>query len=156
VRERLQPAEKTPRNQRGRPFPKGTSGNPAGKPIGTRHKLTVLAEKLLEADAQAVVASVIKKAKAGDMLAARLVLERILPPRKDRPINLSLPKGNGTADSVSATITALITAMASGQVSPDEAARAASVLEAQRRTIELADVERRLVLLEAKLNARTN
>jgi hypothetical protein len=36
-------------------FQKGQSGNPAGRPRGTRNKLTVLAESLFEADATDLV-----------------------------------------------------------------------------------------------------
>ena len=43
------------------------------------------------ADEEEIVASVIQAAKGGDMTAARLVLERIAPIRKGRPITLALP-----------------------------------------------------------------
>ena len=57
----------------------GASGNPAGKPKGTRHRATQMAEKLMENDATDVVNAVITAAKQGDMVAARLILERIAP-----------------------------------------------------------------------------
>ena len=47
---------------RGRPFPKGCSGNPAGKRPGTRNHASVLVEQLMADDIEAVVAKVIRKA----------------------------------------------------------------------------------------------
>ena len=39
----------------GRPFRPGQSGNPAGKRPGTRHRVTLLAEQLLDGEAEAIV-----------------------------------------------------------------------------------------------------
>jgi hypothetical protein len=47
-------------------FQKGQSGNPAGPAKGTRHKITMLAEKLLEDDRDAIVRAEIAAAKGGD------------------------------------------------------------------------------------------
>ena len=43
--------------QRGRPFPKGHSGNPRGRPPGARNAATVLAEQLLSSFATLLSAS---------------------------------------------------------------------------------------------------
>jgi hypothetical protein len=65
--------------RRGRPFEPGKFGHPAGKPNGTRHRITMLAEKLMQNDTEAVVRAVVEAAKGGDMTAARLILDRIVP-----------------------------------------------------------------------------
>jgi hypothetical protein len=70
-------AEKTVGKRRGRPFPKGRSGNLSGRPLGARNAATVIAEQLL--DAETLVRKVIDKAKRGDMTALRVCLDRILP-----------------------------------------------------------------------------
>ena len=84
-------AENAPAKQRrrgrGRPFEPGQSGNPRGKPRGTRHRVTLLAEKLMADDTEAVMRAVIDAAKGGDMTAARLILDRIAPARKGCPIS---------------------------------------------------------------------
>jgi hypothetical protein len=66
-------------------FKPGKSGNPSGKPKGARNKTTVAMEKLLDDDAATITSKAIELAKNGDLTALRLCLERIIPPRKDRP-----------------------------------------------------------------------
>ena len=69
-------------------FQKGQSGNPAGKPKGARHKTTLLAERLMQDDAERIVNAVITAACNGDMTAAKIILDRICPPRRSRPFHL--------------------------------------------------------------------
>ena len=66
------PAEKSAANQRtkrGRPFEKGQSGNPAGKPRGTRSRLTQAAEALLDGEAEKLTRKAIELALQGDIAA---------------------------------------------------------------------------------------
>jgi len=146
-------AENTVEKQRGAPFQKGQSGNPSGKPKGARHKTTMLAEKLLRDDAKDVVQAVLEAAKGGDMTAARLILERIAPVRKGRPVLLDLPVVQTAAD-IAAAMAALTMAMASGDLTPDEAATVASVFEMRRKTLETEKFELRLQALEAREQKR--
>lgn len=148
-------AEKTPRKQRGRPFSKGSSGNPSGRPKGARNRSTVLAEKLMQDDAQEVTRAVVTAAKNGDMTAARLVLDRIVPPRKGRPVKFALPSG-GSAGDLAAAVGAVVTAMARGELTPDEASTVASVLEVRRRAIETAELEKRIERLEKSADTRAS
>ena len=138
--------ENSGRKQAGQ-FAKGQSGNPKGKPKGARHKTTILAEKLMEDEAEAVVRAVIDKAKEGDMTAARIVVDRIAPIRKGRPIKLPLPKVK-TADDLAAAMASIVNAMAEGNITPEEATAAASVLEMRRRAIETMEFDQRLRALE--------
>jgi hypothetical protein len=128
-------------------FQKGQSGNPAGPARGTRHKITMLAEKLLEDDRDAIVRAVIAAAKAGDPTAMRLCIERLIPVRKGRPIVFDLPPVKTAADIVAA-LGGLTMAMAAGELTPDEASAAASVIETHRRAIETTEIELRLQKLE--------
>ena len=104
-------------NQRGRSFEKGRSGNPAGKPKGARHKTTLLAEKLMQDDAGAVVKAVVGAAKGGDMTAARIVLDRIAPARRDNPVVFTLPEVTTAADAAKA-MGSILAAIAAGELSP--------------------------------------
>jgi uncharacterized protein DUF5681 len=63
------------------PFRPGQSGNPAGKPRGTRHKATRAMEVLLEGEVEQVTRKAIELAKAGDTTALRLCMDRIAPAR---------------------------------------------------------------------------
>jgi len=132
----------TPENSGGKQnskFRPGQSGNPSGKPKGARHRATQMAEKLMEADAGEVVNAVITAAKGGDMTAARLILDRIAPVRKGRPINLEFPE-IADAAGVLAGLSATVKAMGDGRITPDEAATVAGVLEMKRRALETADL----------------
>ena len=81
------------------------------------------------------------------MRAADLVLSRIWPVRKGRPITLELPPIETAADIVSA-LGKVADAVAAGDVTPDEASAVAHVLEVKRRAIETADLESRISALE--------
>lgn len=59
-------------------FTKGQSGNPAGRPIGSKNKSTQFKE-LLEEDLPALVSALRNRALDGDMNAMRLLLERLVP-----------------------------------------------------------------------------
>lgn len=57
-------------------YQKGQSGNPKGRPQGSRNKESLMAEKLFADDVESVCKAVIDKAKSGDMSAAKLVLDK--------------------------------------------------------------------------------
>jgi hypothetical protein len=81
-------AQRTARKQRGRPFERGVSGNPGGRPKGVRNRASLMAEALTDRDAIAIARTVVAKAKRGDMVAARLVLDRLWPAARGRALNL--------------------------------------------------------------------
>ena len=85
-----------------------------------------------------------------DTVALQLCLERIAPVRKGRPISLALPSMSTSAD-VSTAISAIVTQMAKGEITPEEAAIAASVLETKRKALETEDSDRRLRAIEQQL-----
>ncbi len=130
---------------RGKPFPPGN----AGKPKGTRHRVTMAVEALLDGEAEALTRTAIEAAKAGDMTALRLCLDRIAPPPKGRRVSLDLPQIETAAD-VTKALSAAVQAAAAGEITLDEAGQVAGLLEAQRKAIETADLEARLAALEAK------
>jgi uncharacterized protein DUF5681 len=80
----------------------GKSGNPAGKLKGTRNKITLAVEALLDGEAETIIRKAIELAKDGDLAALRLCLDRIAPPRKDRPVLFELPPVSSAADAANA------------------------------------------------------
>jgi Family of unknown function (DUF5681) len=73
-------------------FQKGQSGNPEGRPPGSRNKATLLIEQLLDDATKDITKKAIELAKAGDSTALRLCMDRIVPARRDRHIAFKLPK----------------------------------------------------------------
>lgn len=140
--------EKTGRQQFGR-FQPGRSGNPSGRPRGARNKATLAVEALLEGEAEALGRKAIELAMEGDTTALRLCLERIAPPRKGRPVVLDLPPVLTVAD-LSAAQAVVVAAMGAGDLTTDEAADVAKVLEAVGASIERRDLEARIAALEAE------
>jgi hypothetical protein len=128
-------------------FQPGQSGNPKGRPQGCRHRATVAAEALLDGEAEGLTRKAIELALAGDTTALRLCIERILPARKDRPVQLQVPEIEGVEDLTKATM-ALVQAVAAGELSPTEAAEVAKLVEAHRRTVETVELEQRLQRVE--------
>ena len=130
-------------------FKPGQSGNPAGKPKGTRNKATIAVEQLLEGDAEALTRKVIEKAKEGDLMALRLCLDRIAPVKKDTPVVFDLPV-LGTASDAAMAASAILEAVAGGDLTPGEGTAVAGLVETFRRTLETEEIESRIKALEAK------
>ncbi len=128
-------------------FKPGKSGNPAGKPKGARHKATLAIEALLEGEAEELTRKAIELAKGGDMQALRLCMDRLAPPRKDRSVTFELPAIDTLADLPNAT-RALMDAVATGELTPAEAAEMGKLVDAHVRAIEVTDFAKRLEALE--------
>src|SRR3954453_17638854 len=118
-------------------------GNP-GRPAGARNRATLAAMTLLEGEAEALTRRCVELALAGDVTALRLCLERLLP--KGRAVRLQLPMRT-LADLDAATET-VSTALAEGAIVLDEVATLTGLIEARRRLLETAELERYLAVLE--------
>jgi hypothetical protein len=64
---------------------------PCGRSRRQRNKTTLAVEALLDGEAETLTRKAIELAKAGDLAALRVCLDRIAPPRKDRPVLFELP-----------------------------------------------------------------
>lgn len=138
-------SRKNAANSRGKPF---EPGNP-GKPKGARHKTTLLAEKLMQADAEAIVKAVLNSAKGGDMTAARIILDRIAPARRDNPVSFELAKIESAADAVAAQ-SAILYAVANGEITPGEAAEVSKLIDGFVKAFEVSEIDERLKRLEGR------
>ncbi len=131
-------------------FLPGASGNRRGRPLGSSNRASLMVEQLLEDRAQALAEKVIEMALAGDGLALRLCLERLLPARKERHLLLQLPEPV-TVEDITAGFRRVVEALTDGRLTPSETNSVAALLESARRTLETTELDRRLRELEARL-----
>ena len=141
------PPETTDAKQAHRWAP-GQSGNPRGRPRGARHAALAALDTIGAENAQEVMQTVVRAALGGDLKAADLLLRRLWPERKGRPVTLDLPPVEQAAD-LPRALGAVAAAVAGGEISPEEGQAVASVLELHRRAIETADLADRVAALEA-------
>lgn len=120
-----------------------------GKPKGARHRITRAIEELLEGEHEALTRKAIEKGLEGDMAALRLCLERLAPPRKSAPISFQLPPIKTAEDTVAASA-AVLEAVSSGDIAPDEAAAVMGLLLSHKTIVEAGDLERRIAELEER------
>jgi hypothetical protein len=130
-------------------FIKGQSGNPKGKPKGVRHKATQITYALMEGNLEEILAMVIERAKSGDIAACRMIIDKVLPNSKERPIALNLPLIS-SLDCVGTAQVEILNAVAIGEITPQEGERVSSIVDARRRSIEAIDLEARISLLEGQ------
>lgn len=142
----VNPLQKQRGHGPGRPFQKGQSGNPAGRPMGARNAATQLAEALLDGEAAALTRALIDRALEGDPAMLRLAVERIVP-RRARTHAIALPEIKSAAD-LAPAMDAIARAAAEGAITPFEAAELARMVETALRAIEIGDFDRRLSALE--------
>jgi hypothetical protein len=149
----LQKTAKTARKVRGRPFQKGKSGNPAGRPRGSTNRATRAAELLLDGEATALTRKAVELAMAGDQAALRLCLERTVAPRRERAVELALPPIHSATDILGA-IKVVGGAVGRGAITPGEAVALSQMIESFLRAIDASDFENRLRQLEKAQAAR--
>jgi hypothetical protein len=127
-------------------------GNPGRKP-GSRNRITMACEALLHGQAEALTQRAVELAHAGDTVALRLCIERIYPVPKGRTMRLALPPVD-TAEGIHAALVQVITAVAEGEVSAEEAASVAGLLDAARASLREVELEKRFRLIEERLSGK--
>jgi hypothetical protein len=137
----------------GGPFKKGQSGNPSGRKPGTRNRATLLALAAMEGELDAIVRSIIEAAKKGDMTAARLVVDKLVPPAKDLPLQIDLPQASDISGCLKAQ-TIVLNEVAAGNLLPGEGQVLSALIENQRRSLETQQMEQRLKTIEEKLGVK--
>ena len=130
-------------------FKPGQSGNPKGKPRGAKNHATKLAEKLIDNQCEALVQKAVEMALNGDMQALKLLIERLIPARKDRPVKLDLPKIKSAQDIIN-VMGLIVENVGKGELEPEQAKTLATILEINRKSIETAEIEERLLALERR------
>jgi hypothetical protein len=106
---------------------------------------------MAEGEAKDIARKLIDAAKDGDMRAAELVLARVWPARKGRPVSVELPEIEGIQDVVKA-LGMVVNAVGAGDLTPEEGASVAAVLEIKRKAIETSELDARITALEKERN----
>jgi hypothetical protein len=125
---------------------KGASGNPAGRPRGSRNKATLLMEQLIEDQGPELIQKLIDLAKNGDIRAMQLCVDRLIPRHKDRPIDFEMQPLLGYAD-FDVAFNKIFQAIASGQITPSEGEKLARIIQYMFE-IEVMNFEERVQRLE--------
>lgn len=133
------------RDQKGR-FASGNSG----KPRGAKHRATKLAMELLESGIEDVAGVVVEAARGGDLMAARIVLDKLIPSAKERRVDLPNFPDTATAAGVSEAQQRVLQAVVVGELTPGEASTMSGILEARRKALETQELEARIAALESK------
>lgn len=124
-------------------FAPGQCGNPACRLHGTRNHA-------MQVD-DGVCPAVVRAAKSSDMTAARIIIERLIPTRRTRPVEIDLPRIE-TAVDVVAGHPRIVQAMAEHDMLPDEAQAICVALEDQSRAIDTLDLAQRVAAFNARLS----
>ena len=138
----MNPTRQKPPNQ----WKPGQTGNPKGRPPGLS-AITKLRASIADEVPQ-ILAALITAAKAGDVQAARLILERVLPPVKaiEQAVALQLPEG-GT---LTAQGKAVLSAVAAGTLAPGQGTQLLAAIGTLAKVTEIDELEARLTKLEAQ------
>jgi hypothetical protein len=131
---------------RGRPFSPGVSGNPKGRPKGSRNKTTLIAEALRSGEAEALTRKIVERAMHGDAVALRICLDRLLPRRRDRCVEFELPEL--AAGDVAEAARAVLAACAAGTLSPREATDVMGLVATHVRALEVSELRAKRTELE--------
>jgi hypothetical protein len=93
-----------------------------------------------------IITQMVNKAKEGDVHAARLLLERVIPPLKSTELSVSIAMPeNATLSEQGQTI---IQSIADGTLTPGQGQALLSGLGSQARLIEITELEERITALE--------
>ncbi|MCB2036225.1 MAG: hypothetical protein KDF56_04850 [Ottowia sp.] len=139
-----------PEKQSGKapPWKPGQSGNPKGRPKGTGAVAKL--RDAIKVHVPAIVERLTAQALDGDVQAARLLLERTVPPLKamEQPQALALPDGTLTEQG-----RAVLAAVADGELAPGQGAALVTAIGTLARVSEIDELAARVAALE-QVNAK--
>jgi hypothetical protein len=144
IKHRFYSVSKTACDKTGR-FQSGNPGGP-GRPKGRRSALARALDDLVDQSFESIARAMVREAEAGNVQAARLVLQRRWSPGR---VTIALPPIGSAAD-LPAAVDAVIAGICEGELTPQEAAAVISVLEQKRKALEIGDLEVRLRQIESR------
>lgn len=127
----------------------GQSGNPKGRPVGSRNKKNVIAEEF-EKDGSAVARVVMDAALQGDMQAANMVLQRLSPPLRARAEKVTFEL---TPDApLHEQANQVLASVAEGAIDPETGKMLIDCIQSVAGIRAVDELEARLIALEEKEN----
>ena len=132
-------------------FTKGVSGNPAGRPKGIKDKRHRYAESI-DAMIPQVLESVYQKALAGDMTAAKMLLDRTLPNKRPEQERVEIEHSGNIASDAQNVLRSVL----DGEVSPGVGASLLSAMTSVLKAIEVEELAKRIEALESNKNEPAN
>jgi hypothetical protein len=112
----------------------------------------MFAEALFEGEAEEIIRATVEMAKARDIAAIRLCLDRVAPRPRDRAAPFDLAALH-SAQSVLSALADIAAAVSRGDLTPVEAENVSKLLDRYARTLEHVEFEQRLAKLETDANA---
>lgn len=133
-------------------FQKGCSGNPRGKAKGIKNRATLAAEQLLQGELESICRRLIQEATAGNMQAIKMILDRVLPPKRNSYISFKLPDLDDSSGVLSA-IDYVMKALSRGNLSVEDAEALTKMIDIYIRAKETHDYEERLLKIEQRFQS---
>lgn len=127
-------------------FQKGISGNPNGRPRGTKNSSTALREAIRD-ELPSILRNLVELARSGDTQAANVLLSRALPPLRPVSEATEIPT---QGDSLSERAKSISDAALAGLISPTTASELMTTLSGQARIVEISELESRIAKLESQ------
>jgi hypothetical protein len=129
-------------------FKPGVSGNPKGRKPG-RTPQTLLRKSLVE-HIPKILAKLVELAEAGDVGAAKVLLDKCLPNLRPQAAPVELVKGVDLAESGANIVAATL----NGSISADTGVLLSKVLSDQAKLVEQSDLMERIAALEEQLRPK--
>jgi hypothetical protein len=124
---------------------KGESGNPAGRPKGSKDRRSQLRE-MLEDGGKEIVELCVQRAREGDSTALTVLMNKLIPNAKGYPVTLDT-----SSNSLAGYSRAVISEVAMGQMTPEDASRLLQGLGVAARIEEVEELRQRVEQLEARV-----
>jgi hypothetical protein len=136
-------------------FAPGQSGNPRGRPVGARNRITTEVEQVILAELPAIAQKLVERAKDGHTPAGIALLRTIVGAARERsvPIRFGLPELNTPADAVEA-MRAIARGIADGELTGDDARALTLAVNGFTKATESHDHSTRLAAIEDQLKPK--
>ena len=132
-------------------FEKGISGNPTGRPIGTKDRRTILRD-MVEIHQEKLVNKAVELALSGNEQMLKLLLDRLLPSKPRDDVIPTIGCLDGTLGEQAREV---ISSISQGIITPLEGNHLLHSISLESKILEIDELEKRLCQLEQRYANRT-